>query len=136
MKAFFDRDGRKSNTIDIPESGQCPKTGLEICANMWSKSIPCTECQTFRRSVEYRTISLMIPIHELTLNTGDYHKFSEWACLPKDKMPSEDMVTIPKAEYKALISGKNWLMPESSRQKILLAIDALKDALTEEESVR
>ena len=37
-------------------------------------------------------------------------------------------------EYEALTSGKNWLMPESSRQKILLAIDALKDSLTEDET--
>ncbi len=35
------------------------------------------------------------------------------------------------AEYEAVTSGKNWLMPEVARQKILLAIDALKDALTE-----
>lgn len=35
-------------------------------------------------------------------------------------------------EKETLTSGKNWLMPEASRQKILLAIDALKDSLTEE----
>jgi len=40
-------------------------------------------------------------------------------------------VIMSVAEYEALTSGKNWLMPEASRQKILLAIDALKDALTE-----
>ncbi|MBT9138985.1 MAG: hypothetical protein DDT31_01565 [Syntrophomonadaceae bacterium] len=40
-------------------------------------------------------------------------------------------VVMTMAEYEAVTSGKNWLMPEVARQKILLAIDALKDALTE-----
>jgi hypothetical protein len=44
----------------------------------------------------------------------------------------DDAVIMTLAEYEALTSGKNWLMPEKSRQSILLAIDALKDSLTEE----
>lgn len=41
-------------------------------------------------------------------------------------------IIMTEAEYQALTSGKSWFMPETSRQKILLAIDALKDALTED----
>ena len=46
----------------------------------------------------------------------------------------DDCWILTNAEKEALTSGKNWLMPESSRQKILLAIDALKDSLTEDET--
>jgi len=50
------------------------------------------------------------------------------------ELEGDETITMSVAEYEALTSGKNCLMPEASRQKILLAIDALKDALTEEES--
>ena len=47
---------------------------------------------------------------------------------------TDDCWILTATEYEALTSGKNWLMPEKSRQSILLAIDALKDALAEQEN--
>lgn len=95
MKAFFDRDGRKSNTIDIPETGQCPKTGLDICSNMWEKGMPCEDCNTSRRSVEYRTVQVMIPLHEQSVDTGEYARWSEWEISPKDRMAP----VVPEGTY-------------------------------------
>ena len=42
---------------------------------------------------------------------------------------NEDTVTISKAEYEALTSGANWIMPETARQAIITGINVMKDLL-------
>lgn len=98
MKAYFDRDGRKTNTINIPQSedGTCKKNGMDMCID--SK---CSECETKKINIEYRTIQVLIPVHEQTLDTGEYAKWSEWDITPKDRMPllvnEETQYAVPKA---------------------------------------
>ncbi len=124
MKAFFDRDGRKSNTIDVPEEGQCKKTGLDICSNMWTAET-CNECHTSRRSVEYRTVQLMIPIHEQDVDTGSYPRWSEWDATPKDMIRQSVDGTVDYAVPKAFI--------EQLRTILTMQLDLLKSCEKKEE---
>ena len=98
MKAYLDRDGRKTNTINIPQSenGTCKKNGMDMCIDA-----KCSECETKKMGIEYRTIQFLIPVHELTLDTGAYAKWSEWDVTPKDRMSvsvdDETEYVTPKA---------------------------------------
>lgn len=131
MKAYFDRDGRKTNTINIPQSenGICKKNGMDFCIDA-----KCSECETKKMGVEYRTIQFLIPVHEVSIDTGSYAKWSEWDITPKDKMPLEDMVTIPRAEYEALKAGGSYLIPKEKQEELKtiasLLVDGSKMLLT------
>ena len=63
----------------------------------------CSECETKKMGIEYRSVQFLIPIHETPIETGQYAKWSEWDITPKDKLPID-----PQHEYsvpKSFITG-------------------------------
>lgn len=102
MKAYLDRDGRKTNTVNIPqtEDGTCKKNGMDICIDQ-----KCSECETKKMGLEYRAIQVLIPIHEVTFDTGAYAKWSEWDITPKDRMPTTVDETAEYSIPKAFVEG-------------------------------
>lgn len=93
MKAYFDRDGRKTNTVNIPQSedGTCKKNGMDFCTDP-----KCSGCETKKIGMEYRTVQFLIPIHETTIETGQYAKWSEWDVTPKDRVIPQDGYIVPQ----------------------------------------